>query len=118
RPCALDDRRGHRHQAVLARRELDEFAAGQLYADALQRSRGDRGRHPAERLDALVAVAAYSEVDLSDAVQPHRVEDVDEQPEFDRVARVELQPLEQRAPSGIFTPERLGDAGELGPEQI
>ena len=66
-----------------------------------------------ELVERAVAVLAHVEVDLRDGVDAEVGDEVDEQADLDAPALDERHRLEQRAPAGVLTGERLHEPREV-----
>src|SRR5438093_2547117 len=102
------------HAATHLGEQLQLVALLQLANGRLQ----DGERHLGQVAERLVAMDPPLQVDLADGRQPHRLNDVHQQPDLHRIASEEGERLEQAAPPRVLTGEWLDDPRQLGEEQI
>ena len=97
---------------------LTSGAGRDAAGDPLERGPQHVDRLGAQLVQGPVAVDAFAQVDLGQALGPQALGHVDEQPQLDAVAPGEAELLEDPAVGRRLAGQRLAHPGELGEEQL
>lgn len=106
--------RDHLQAAVSVIEQVDVVTILQPSDKDLQ----NRKCHLAQANQRLIVMHAFLEIGLRDRVQTVLLKHVDQHAGLHAITAEERKLLERSAPAGVFTGQRLNDAGQLGIKQV